>query len=190
MTRRNLIATAFASLGGLTVGAGLLAQQSRIGDPGQRIGAPTQPAPKGSEPAALASKALVEARLATAREIVLSQMQGHETASVRSAIPSADDTPVWSRRWMDEELRLRTDPVARLAAIADHLERTKRLEQMADNLARSGHLRHSDALKVRYYRLEAEQILLEARATTGNLPVPAPTSKAAAEGSGTPHSAS
>jgi hypothetical protein len=51
---------------------------------------------------------------------------------------------------MDEEIRLRTDPAARLTAIADHLERAKQLERIADNLATAGQVRHSDALKARY----------------------------------------
>ena len=144
--------------------------------------APGGPAAKDSEAASPASTALNEARLATAREIVQREMQRIES----TVTPAVEDAPVWSRRWMDEELRLRTDPAARLAAIADHLERAKRLEQFADNPARTGQTRQSDALKARYYRLEAEQILLEARTTYGNLPISSPGSKGARDRSGSP----
>ncbi len=49
MTKLKLIAAALASLVGLTIGAGLLAQQSRIGDAGQRAEASGGPAAKESE---------------------------------------------------------------------------------------------------------------------------------------------
>ncbi len=80
---------------------------------------------------------------------------------------------------MDEELRLHADPAAKLTAIADHLERVKRLEEIADNYARAGQGRHCDALKARYYRLEAEQMLAEARVEHGDVPIASPASKAA-----------
>lgn len=182
MTKLKLIAAALATLGGLTIGAGLLAQQSGIGDAGRRARAPGLQAAEDSETAAPASRALIEARMATAREIVQSEMQRYEIV----VNPTAEDTTVWSRRWMDEELRLRTDPAARLTAIADHLERAKRLEQITDNLARAGRVRHTDALKARYYRLEAEQILSEARSTYGNLPISSPASRGVGEKSGPP----
>jgi hypothetical protein len=134
-------------------------------------------AAKGRETAAPPSRALIEARMATAREVVQREMQRLET----TVNPAVEDTPVWSRRWMDEEVLLRTDPAARLTAIADHLERTRRLEQFADNLARAGQARHSDALKARYYRLQAEQILLDARSMYGNLPNVSPASKGVGE---------
>ena len=141
-----------------------------------------RPAATGSVIAAPAVKALIENRLVTAREIVQSEMQRLET-TVRQAV---EDTPLWSRRWMDEELRLQTDPAARLIVIADHLERAKRLEQITNNLAKAGQCRHSDALKARYYRLEAEQMLLEARPTYGNVPDHLPESKGVGEKSAVP----
>ena len=175
MTNIKLISAVLTSLGGLTIGAGLLAQQTKLGAGNQPAAVSLPSAPKGSEAVAPpAIKALIEARIATAREIVQGQTQRAES----SVAPPAEDTADWSRRWMDDELRLRTNPAARLTAIADHLERTKRLEQIADNLARAGQLRHSDALKARYHRLEAEQILLEARATHGTDPNPATAPKA------------
>ncbi len=174
MTRLKVIAAVLTPLGILTAGAGLLAQQARIGNADHQVVLPFPSAPKGNDAIAPAIKALIDARIATAREIVQSQMQRAES----SVAAPADDTAEWSRRWMDQELRLRIDPAARLAAIADHLERTRRLEQIAQNLAGSGQLRHADELKAKYYRLEAEQMLSEVRATDGNNPNPAPASNA------------
>lgn len=75
---------------------------------------------------------------------------------------------------MEDQLRLGPGPAGTLAAIQAHLLRMKRLEGIADRYAKAGQGRVADALKVRYFRLEAGQKLAEARATFPGVPLPAP----------------
>src|SRR5947208_3660176 len=98
MASPKTIVAALVSLGGLALGAALLAQQ-----PGEA----GRPAKEGAT-----GKALVEARLATAREAYQVGMTLWQRGRADLA-----EAPDWSRRWMDEELRLAAGPAARLAAI-------------------------------------------------------------------------
>ena len=88
-----------------------------------------------------------------------------------------DDAPLWSHRWMDEELRLATGPAARIAAITAHLERVRSIEQIAEARKESARGTDVDILKARYYRLEAEEMLADARANPGAAATPRPASK-------------
>jgi hypothetical protein len=167
MTKLKVIAVPLASVAILSAGAGLLAQQTGGGGAGPRGGEPGQPAAAhGLAPVAPAIKALIEARIGTARGIFELEMKRFEDAL--TIFP--DDTSVWSRRWMEDQLRLGPKPAEKLAAIQAHLERVKRLEKIADQYARTGQGRTSDALKAKYFRLEAEQMLVEARATQPDVP--------------------
>jgi hypothetical protein len=153
-----MIVAALVSLGGLAMGAALLAQQ-----PGE-AGRPAKEGPTG--------KALIEARLAIAREVYQEQM-----ALWQNGRAELHDAPLWSRRWMDEELRLAADPAARRAAIAAHLERARRLEAIAESRHESARGTHADVLRMRYYGLEAEEMLADARANPGAGAAPRPASK-------------
>ena len=149
----------------LVVSAGLLAQQTNGGGAGQRGAEPDQPAIKGLAPLDPAVKALIEARLTTAREVF-----EQEIARIEQTLPPfSDDTSVWSRRWMEEQLRLSPKPADKLAAIQAHLERAKRIEKSTEQYAKTGQFRTADALKAKYFSLEAEQMLAEARATQPNV---------------------
>jgi hypothetical protein len=161
MNKLKVIAITLAAVGILEVSAGLFAQQSKSGGKGQRAGEPEQPATKGFAPVDPAITALIEARLATAREVFEQEMARIE----QTLPPFPDDISVWSRRWMEEQLRLSPNPADKIAAIQAHLERSRRLERIAEQYSKSGQFRPSDALKARYFRLEAEQMLAEARAT-------------------------
>ena len=165
MTRFKLFAVAVPFLAVLAVGAGLLAQQTGGGDLGQRDGKPDQPTAKGLAPVDPAVNALIKARLETARDVFKHEMDRYENTLTLFA----DDTAVWSRRWMEAELRLSPTPTEKLAAIQAHLERVKRLETIADQYAKAGQGKTLDALKAKYFRLEAEQMLAEARATQPNV---------------------
>jgi hypothetical protein len=149
MTRPGKIVAVLASLGGLAMGAALLAQQP-----------PGAPAPTAKE--GLTGKALIEARLATARDVYHGgiNLWQHDRADLA-------DAPLWSRRWMDEELRLAADQAARLAAIAAHLDRVRSIEKVAESRKAAARGTEVDVLKARYYRLEAEEMLADARANPG-----------------------
>jgi hypothetical protein len=153
-----------ASVGILTVGAGLLAQQTKS-SAGQRHGEPGRPATKDIVSVDPAIKPLIESCVATAREIFQHQMKQYE--DTLTAPP--DDTAFWSRRWMEDQLRLGLKQADGLAAIQAHLERVKRLEKIAEQYAKTGQGRPSDALKAKYFRLEAEQMVVVARTMYPNV---------------------
>ncbi len=158
MTRLGKTVAILASLGGLATGAAILAQQP-----------PGEPAPTAKE--GPAGKALIEARLATARDLYQVGM-----ALWQRGRAELDDAPLWSRHWMDEELRLATDPAARLAAITAHLERVRSIEQIAKARKESARGTDVDILKARYERLQAEEMLADVRANPGAA-TPQPASK-------------
>jgi uncharacterized protein YpmB len=64
-----------------------------------------------------------------------------------------DDHYAWSRRWMDAERR---------AAAAAHLERIRRLLDVALKRQEAGMISAADAAGTRYYTAEAEQWVAEA----------------------------
>src|SRR5690242_19983338 len=111
MTSPRMIVATLVSVGGFATGAALLAQ-----GPGE-AGQPAKEAPAG--------KALIEARRATASEALEVTMKLWQSGRA-----DLDDVPLWSRRLMDEQLRLAADPAARLAAITEHLERVRGIEKL------------------------------------------------------------
>ena len=165
MTNFKLVAVAVLFLGILTVGAGLLAQQTGGGDVGRRNAKPDQPAASGLAAIEPAVNALVKARLETARDVFKHEMERYE----HTLTLFGDDASVWSRRWMEAELLLSPNRAEKLASIQAHVERVKRLESIAGQYAKTGQGRASDALKAKYFRLEAEQMLVEAQATQPNV---------------------
>ena len=166
MTRRNVTAVTLVTIGILTAGAGLLAQQTG----GRGAGRDPAAVDKGSASADPTIRALIEARVATAREVFEREMSRLENVSPISY----EDAATWSRRWMDEELRLNPSPAESLGEIRDHLERVKRVEENASGYARAGQGRLADVLKAKYFRLEAEQRLAEARAQYPGVALPPP----------------
>ncbi len=63
---------------------------------------------------------------------------------------------------MADRLRIAGSDVERLAATREHRDRMKDLEGLVGGYARTGQGRVSDSLKATYYRLEADQLLVEA----------------------------
>jgi hypothetical protein len=161
MNKLKVIAVILASVGIRTVGAGLLAQPTKGDATGQREGDPNQPTSKGLVRVDRAINALIEARLAAAREVFQQEIARIE----QTLAPFPDNTSVWSRRWMEEQLLLSPRPADKFAAIQTHFERTERVEKITEQYAKTGQVRTSDALKAKYFRLEAEQMLAEARAS-------------------------
>ena len=159
LCRIRLATLPLAFVVSLGVGAVLLAQQGG----GGRAARPEPPAP--ADPAI---RPLIEARIETAREVYEQEMMRYEQTLTLFPMDIAD----WSRRWMEEELRLRTKPAERLLVIRDHWERAKRLEGIVEQYSKTGQGRKADALKFKYFRLEAEQMLAEARTASPDAPQP------------------
>lgn len=93
------------------------------------------------------------------------------------------ELPVWSRQLMLDRIRLAKTRAERVAAIREHRDLTQRVEKIADGYAKIGQCRPADALKARYYRLEAEQNLVEEGVDIGEVELPRlPKPAAAAPG--------
>jgi hypothetical protein len=161
MAKLKLIVAVLAFFGVLVLGTGLIAQQRAGGRVGQTTGAGSM---------APTIKALIEARIAVAKE-------AYETTMAPPRDGPLDDMPLWSRRWMDEQILLDSSPIKRLAAIQDHLDRTKLLEAIAEQRVQSARGRVTDTLKVKYFRLEAEQMIAELRIINPALPLPKAAAK-------------
>ena len=84
-------------------------------------------------------------------------------ANAEVVIRNFDDMSIWSKHWMEDEIRIDSRPHARLLAIQGHFDRMKTVEDRMMNWVKAGQIRESDALKANYYRLEAETMLLEAQ---------------------------
>lgn len=66
----------------------------------------------------------------------------------------------WSEHWLKAELGLIEKKVDRQRALQDHLDRTREIERVAINFAKSGQGRQADADAATFYRVEAEIHLL------------------------------
>ena len=69
----------------------------------------------------------------------------------------------WSKRWMDQEFALGANNDTRAAAIESHLERMKQLEKIETARYEAGAGESAVVAATRFYRLEAETILAEAK---------------------------
>ncbi|HVV99103.1 MAG TPA: hypothetical protein VHB77_02115 [Planctomycetaceae bacterium] len=103
---------------------------------------------------------LLEERLSAARSVYeqdLARLQAGQ------ALPG--DLIEWSQNWLEAELRLEPKPAERVQSLRNNLDRLRNVERMAQNAARTGQGRQSDALAATYHRLGAEIRLIEAGAT-------------------------
>ncbi len=73
-----------------------------------------------------------------------------------------EEIATWSRRLMEDRLRLAATPGERLDAIREHRNLMIAFERMTTQWASTGQARISDGLKGKYHRLEADQLLTEA----------------------------
>jgi len=151
MMKLKVIVALMVFSGFLFVGTGLIAQQR----PGGGID-PT----KGIVPLAPTVKSLIQARIEVAKEIFETTVQRHQQFLKAGDL---EDVVAWSRHWMEDQIHLDPDPSRNVAAIQDHLDRTRRIEAIMDNYAKTGQGQAVDTLKVKYFRLEAEQMLTELR---------------------------
>ncbi len=118
-------------------------------------------------------KSIAKSKVETARQI-LEMFAEREKLARQAKADVISEVAGWSRRLMEAELELSTTKTRRIAAIQEHRDRMRRNEQMADAQARTGRLDASDVLKARFYRLEADQALLEQGVSP---PADDPTSK-------------
>ena len=161
MAKPKVIVAVLVFFGVLVLGTGLIAQQRTGGGVGQTTGAGSM---------APTIKALIEARVEVAKGV-------YETTMAPPRDGPLDDMPVWSRRWMDEQINLDPSLVKKLAAIQGHLDRTRSLEAIADQRVQAARGRATDTLKVKYFRLEAEQMIAELRIINPALPLPKAAAK-------------
>lgn len=100
-------------------------------------------------------------RLEISRTVYKHQVD-RQMANAEVVIRNFDDMSIWSKHWMEDEMRLDPSVEDRIAAVRSHLDRMKTVEERMMNWVKVGQIRESDALKANYYRLEAESMLLEA----------------------------
>ncbi len=103
-------------------------------------------------------KALARSRIETCQRIVDQLVSRAEAMNDLASIP---ELAVWSRRLMERKLEMASTRDARIAAMREHRLRMRQLERRAEDYAKTGQCRESDALQAKDFRLEAEQILLE-----------------------------
>jgi RNA polymerase sigma factor (sigma-70 family) len=156
LARLRTLALALVVVGGGTVGVFTLAQTAKM-----RV-KPDQAQPPAAVPAAVpqSSRPIVMARIETAREILNRDLE-------RIQIDPAnfdwlfDQIPLWSRRLMEDRLRLAASREERLDAIREHRNRMIERERSTRKLTESERIQPSAVLKMRYYRLEADQLLAD-----------------------------
>jgi RNA polymerase sigma factor (sigma-70 family) len=155
--RSKTLAWALVLLGGGT--AGVLAFAQRQKEPA-KPDAPKAQAVAGA-PSPRQGRALLEARIETAREIINRELDLF--GDPRAATNMGDRIPAWSRRLMEDRLRLADTPGARLDAIREHRNRMISLERQIRRYTEAEKpIQPAEAFKVKYYRLEADQLLAEA----------------------------
>lgn len=149
-TRLKMRASAALALGFIATATGVLAFQAPGRDDPNR-------------------KALAVARVETARAILDQDTQRFQHTLDVNLLA---EIPVWSRRLMEDRLRLATTRAERVAAIREHRDRMQVVERQAEGYVRAGQGRISDALKAGYYRLEAEQALVDEGVDVGKIVPP------------------
>jgi hypothetical protein len=100
------------------------------------------------------------AKLAAAKSTYELMVAMAEHAETR--VPDTDDRYTWSRRWMEAERECAADDAGRRAATAAHLDRMKRLLDVARKRHEAGMISATEAAAAHYYVAEAEQWIAEA----------------------------
>lgn len=103
---------------------------------------------------------LAKERLAVIREIHRLQMEAFRTGTAGFSI---EHTYVWSRRWVEAARDASDKKADQVAALQAHLERMQQLEESAERLVKSGAAVKTDALAAKFYRLEAQHWLSQAK---------------------------
>jgi RNA polymerase sigma factor (sigma-70 family) len=156
LARLRAPAVALLLVGGGTIGAFAFAQgQKEPAKPDQ---------PKAQELASsllpLPIRSYLEARIETAREIIKLDLRRFQIDPTSAA--QYHQIPIWSRRVMEDRLRLARTADERLDAIREHRNRMVVHERLTRKQVEATQLTPADALKFKYHRLEADQLLAEA----------------------------
>jgi hypothetical protein len=77
--------------------------------------------------------------------------------------PGFEDFYRWSRRWLEAQVDLASTKDARVAAYQEHVDRMRKLEQLAKGLKKSGTGLPADVSATGYYRSQAELWLEQAK---------------------------
>ena len=141
------LASLLFAVGVATLGHLASAQQGAGGPP---VGAARGPALNDT------ARKYLKARVETARQIVEADMTRYI-----NGVGNGADIPAWSHRLMADRLRLARNAADRIKAIREHRRLMIDLEEMMAAFARIGQVRTADALKAKYHRLEADQLLAE-----------------------------
>jgi RNA polymerase sigma factor (sigma-70 family) len=177
LTKLKAVAYSLLAIGGTTAGMVAMAQSRQAADRGEALpsAAPEATGPRDDR----AWKAVADARVETARSALDTLMDrlehGPLSPDAKWSPFRLDAIPTWSHRLMEDQLRVASDRAGRLAAIRDHRDRMKKLEVLYGELLQgeAGHLSSYDVLNVKYHRLEADQLLVEAGVDAGDAGGPA-----------------
>jgi RNA polymerase sigma factor (sigma-70 family) len=188
LTRWKAVAFAVMAIGGAAAGVVAVAQSREAADRGEARTAAGAQAAQPRDDQVL--KTLAAARVQTARSAVNMLMDPQFAPDDRASRYRAFDAiPTWSHRLMEDQIRVAADRADRVAAMREHRDRMKKLEDLYAELRKgeSGYLWATDVLNVKYHRLEAEQLLAEAGADPNELAAPAqPEPKPAPAGAAAP----
>lgn len=109
-----------------------------------------------------ASRKLLEEQARAAKEVSDMELERVRLLALRSESLQSELIVAWSRRAMEARLRLASDDRQRLDAIREHRRRTVLMERIVDGYSRTGQCRITEVPRARYYRLEADRLLIEA----------------------------
>jgi hypothetical protein len=169
LSRLRTITAVLVLVGG-AVGVFVFAQGQK--EPAQ----PDQPRPQAvaGAPSPRSGRPFLESRIETAREVISRELKRFEIDP--TSTNAGDLIPAWSRRLMEDRLRLAATPAERLDAIREHRNRMISFERLIRRYTENvGPI--AEALKVKYYRLEADQLLAEAGVDPAKEPPVAETNR-------------
>jgi RNA polymerase sigma-70 factor (ECF subfamily) len=188
LTRWKVVAFVVMAMGGAAVGVVAVAQSRQAPDRGEARPAVAAEAAQPREDPVL--KTLAAARIQTARSAINMLMDNSFAPDDRASRYRLFDTiPTWSHRLMEDQIRVAADGAGRVAAMREHRDRMKQLEDLYSELRKgeAGYLWATDVLNMKYHRLEAEQLLAEAGADPNEPAAPAqPEPKPAPAGAAAP----
>ncbi len=148
----KLASSLLVAVGAGTLGYVAFAQQGAGGPP---AGAARGPGLEGA-----ARKYLAD-RVETARKIIEHDWQRLQYNVGTDAYSAFEQIPDWSHRLMVDRLRLARNAGDCVDAIREHRKRMIEFEAVMTAYAKAGQGRMANALKGKYYRLEADQLLAE-----------------------------
>ncbi len=156
--RLRTIAVALLVLGGGT--AGLFAYVQARQEPGKTDEPKSRAVAEARMPRQV--RALIQARVNTAHQLIAMEIEGIRNGDPRITRVIFEQIAIWSRRLMEDRLRLAGTPAERLAAIREYRKYMFFLEEITKGANESGSGDAKDVARARYHRLEADQLLAEA----------------------------